>query len=201
MTESILEEFEKSFSHEELRELFEVRSPKDYEIFIRRLYQTLEAILIKMEESPKERNHDSEDRISVEIVLALSRSGYVATKDPTQGGHVDIHVAPPKKPEMKWYGEAKIWDGPGSIEKGLTQLLSRYATGRQSQLGIFIYFQKKGVVTKLLDWQEHLRINRPQDLIQVTPITDFILESNHIHKSGAQITVRHFGVNLDWSPE
>lgn len=201
MSAKLLEHFVADFGTEYLLRKCEIQAPPNEATFIHRLYEALQEIVIDLESAPKERHKDDEDRISVEIVLALRGHGFSATKDTTQGGHVDIHVSAIRKPQMRWYGEAKIWKGPKYLRGGLNQLLLRYATGRQTDLGLLIYFQKPGIVTRLREWKRALHSSANQIQLKHTNVlNNFTLESEHLHKSGATVRVRHIGINLDWSP-
>lgn len=194
-------EFKNNYGEASLKRLFEIEGPVSHDVFVSRLYSELDKIISDLEAGRKERMKDGEDRLSLEIVTCLRAAGYHAVKDPTQGGHVDVLVSPKNKREYKWYGEAKIWHGiKSNIEPGLGQLLERYASGRDSHLGVLVYFQTAGACTHLKEWQEHLCTVRPLGAIGVTDIGPFVFDSDHDHASGARIKVRHFAVNVHWNP-
>ncbi|UDM18396.1 hypothetical protein [Vogesella sp. XCS3] len=193
-----LEDFLSLYGAVDLIRTMEIIAPETEEVFITRLYKELDEIIVSLEAGKKERSEDGEDRLSIEIVSCLQRSGYVAMKDPTQGGHVDMLVQPKQRSAMKWYGEAKIWDGVAYLQSGMDQLLDRYATGRQIYLGFLVYFKEQGIVTKMKKWFEHLSLLPKTYCCKCEPITDFSFSSTHPHSSGSKILVRHFSVNVEW---
>ena len=196
-----LDAFINLYGVDKFNRLMEVCAPLSQDVFVSRLYREIEEMVEALESARKERKDDSEDRLSSEIVLNLRARGYSAFKDPTQGGHVDIYVRAKDQDKFTWYAEAKIWNGPVYVEGGLGQLLQRYATGRHPDLGLFIYFKDRGIVNKLRDWSAHLELNRLEGLDKIYPVNDFCFDSTHFHASGADIKIRHFGVNVFWRPE
>lgn len=192
--------FVELYGQSDLLRILEIKAPKSVDVFIRRLYEEMEIIIRSLEGGRKERHDDSEDRLSIEIVNCLRSAGYYSEKDPTHGGHVDILVAPERNRSMKWYGEAKIWNGVTYLNGGIDQLLSRYASGRDRQLGFLVYFKEKNLISKMKTWLTHV-----DGMPDVYPnksnvIDDYSFTSTHRHSTGATIEVRHFAINIDWDP-
>ncbi len=180
----------------------EINAPESEEIFIRRLYIELNEIISGLERNRKVRCKDEENRLSAEIVNCLTSVGYHSENDPMQGGHVDFLVEPKHKRTLKWYGEAKIWHGPKYLNDGITQLLSRYASGRQGYLGFVVYFKTDDMVGKMSEWSSHL--TKQADVLSIedsTSTSKFSFCSTHKHSTGSQIKIQHLAVNVHWNPK
>lgn len=200
VTMSDFQPFLQSYGENEFVRVTQIVAPVTEQIFLSRLYEELDAIISSIEASPKEHSNDSEDRLSIEIVNMLKSARYTATKDPTHGGHVDIYVEP-KSGKFKWYGEAKIWNGVNYLDGGMNQLLTRYASGKELNLGFLVYFKADNLVKKMSDWKEHLnsKLDVNKDLTE--EINNFSFYTVHKHTTGSDIKVRHFSINIYWNPK
>lgn len=65
---------------------------KTYDDFIRVLYQDIDEVISLIQENLETRVKDSEDRLTIEIIGLLRRSGYNATHDAKIGGHAGIVI-------------------------------------------------------------------------------------------------------------
>lgn len=180
--------------------IMEITAPQTEGVFIRRLYEEIGVIIKTLESGRKERFDDSEDRLSVEIVNCLKSAGYISMKDPTQGGHVDILVEPKNNNKMKWYGEAKIWHGVEYLNKGINQLLSRYASGSEKNIGFLVYFKEGNMIAKMGDWFSYLIKQPDVDAGKSRVIDEKSFVTTHHHSTGTTIEVQHFSVNIHWNP-
>ena len=196
-----LDQFVKLYGYQEFIRLAEIQGPLSQDAFVDRLHIELDKIIKSLEEAPKDRVSDKEDRLTHEIVVSLRAAGYLADKDPMHGGHVDFLVRPREKPEMKWYGEAKIWHGVEYLDGGMRQLLSRYASGRERQLGFLVYFPCDALIPKMGEWHDYLKAKADHHMPDFSKVDDYSFISSHPHSSGAKIFVRHFAVNIHWRPE
>lgn len=195
-----LDEFIELYGKADLLRVAEIKAPKDYDSFINRLYIEIGDVISGMESARKERTEDGEDRISVEIVQNMKARGYIAFKDPTHGGHVDIFVQPERKQEFTWFAEAKIWRGSIKLKGGLEQLLNRYASGRQKNIGLLVYFKCPELTIKLNEWRSFISDNGLCQFKNNNLINDFSFETTHKQQAGTEVVVRHMGINLCWSP-
>lgn len=195
---SNVSEFAELYGYSELIRTMQIQAPVDHDAFISRLHQELGRIIQLIESGPKERAADGEDRLTMELVSCLTSAGYIAVKDPTQGGHVDVLVTPKQNQSMRWIGEAKIWNGVEYLHGGMEQLLTRYATGREKHLGFIIYIKKAKAAKLILKWRGYVK-GLPVCYARSTECIDqFSFSSNHVHQSGIEVTVRHFGINIFW---
>jgi hypothetical protein len=195
-----LEHFTQLYGVHDFLRIIEIKAPKSEEVYIRRMYEELGLIIKMIEAGRKERSDDDEDRLSVEIVNCLNSAGYFCQKDPTHGGHVDFLVIPERNKNFKWYGEAKIWDGVTYLSKGISQLISRYASGREKNLGFLIYFKSDSLVSKMTGWLDHLKAGGQIDSSKTKEIDEFSFTTSHPHSSGTNIEIRHLAVNIHWNP-
>ncbi len=126
-----------------------------YEAFVEQLYADIDESIYELQASRELRQNDSEDRISLDILVALKRHGYNATHDSKTGGHVDLSV---RMGSHSWIGEAKK---DGNFHEGFLQLTSRYvqASGNfaHDQGGLLFYMVKtEDALGKLNAWRAHL---------------------------------------------
>lgn len=126
-----------------------------YEEFIEQLYADIDESIYELQASRELRQNDSEDRISLDILVGLKRHGYHATHDSKTGGHIDLSV---RMGSHSWIGEAKK---DGNFHEGFLQLTSRYvqASGNYShdQGGLLFYMVKTAdALGKLNTWRVQL---------------------------------------------
>jgi hypothetical protein len=126
-----------------------------YEEFIEQLYADIDESIYELQATRELRQNDSEDRISLDILVGLKRHGYNATHDSKTGGHVDLSV---RLGPHSWIGEAKK---DGNFHEGFLQLTSRYvqASGNYAhdQGGLLFYMVKTAdALRKLNTWRAQL---------------------------------------------
>jgi hypothetical protein len=195
-------EYRRRYGDDELVRVVEIAHPSTGEIFVKRLYKELDAVIDEIERTAALRQKDGEDHITSDIVLGLRRAGYNATHDAYSKGHADIKVA---QDEFVWLGEAKIHDGYDYLLKGLKQLLSRYATGREKGSGLLVYIKGGNASAVLDEWRHRLEKGKECNL-KGTEDADkaekLVFWSIHTHKgSGLEIRTKHLGVSLYFRPE
>jgi HEAT repeat protein/energy-coupling factor transporter ATP-binding protein EcfA2 len=170
--------------------------------FIDNLYNDIENIISNIQRNPEVRQHDNEDRLTVEIVTHLRGLGYSAHHDPQVGGHVDILV---EKNNFTWLGEAKIFGDNNDLWEGFQQLTTRYSNGdiNQNHVGLIIYIFKENVKLIMEKWQSYLQDkNIPNyDCKPVKPGSS-VFTSSYMHQSSGQIFhVRHMPIILHFDPK
>jgi len=122
-----------------------------YQEFIEQLYADIDDSIYELQASRELRQNDSEDRITLDILVGLKRHGYNATHDSKTGGHVDLSV---RMGPHSWIGEAKK---DGNFHEGFLQLTSRYvqASGNYAHDhgGLLFYMVKTSdALGKLISW-------------------------------------------------
>jgi hypothetical protein len=159
----------------------------------------LEKTFTALEQDKKNYSKLNEDGLSSFLVNAFNMAGLQASRETSSNGHVDLTIdAGFCKPKRRKLGEAKIYDGPSYHVKGLTQLIGRYSTGRESR-GLMIEYVKKADIARLIksirDAMDDDRPMQQQGKTQDNSLKwSFI--SVHKHSSGEKLQVGHYGCNL-----
>src|SRR5262249_3540551 len=139
--------------------------------------------------------------LSTLFVLALNNTrALVATREENSNGHVDItfHMDLCKPPRTA-LGEAKILRSYDWHEQGLTQLISRYSTGRESRGLILVYVKKANIKSHIDSLRTELDKKLPcsqTNKCDLHPSAQWSFVSRHQHSSGEQLEVWHLGCNL-----
>jgi hypothetical protein len=183
-----------------LLRVIEIHDPPTGELFIDRLYQEISKIVSKIEESAQYRQNDSEDRITIDIVIMLRQTGYDATHDTDSRGHVDIRV---NNNNFVWLGEAKIHSDYNWLLSGLKQLHTRYLTGREDGSGLLIYINVANAKNVMDEWRKRLELGNECNLKETSDCNEKLtFWSIHLHEaSGLDIKTKHIGVSLYYRPE
>jgi hypothetical protein len=175
---------------------------KTYDEFIEILYKDIDNVIYKIQENPELRQKDSEDRVTIDIVIGLKLLGYMASHDSKIGGHTDISV---KKSNFLWIGEAKIYRGCKYLWGGFLQLTTRYSTGDSTQRhgGIFLHIQQPNTKKIMEDWKEFLlEKNLDEYSDKICSLRELSFFSQHIHeRSGMLFQIRHMPIMLYFNPQ
>jgi hypothetical protein len=144
------------------------------------------------------RQGDSEDRISLDILVGLKRYGYSATHDSKTGGHVDLSV---RMGLHSWIGEAKK---DGNFHEGLLQLTSRYvqASGNYAhdQGGLLLYMVKTAdALGKLNAWRTRLT-NDGHSCVDCETNRLAFYSTHKLEGSGTDFKVRSMAISLYHRP-
>lgn len=159
----------------------------------------LERAVSHLERNKKNYATLKEEGLSGVLTAALTMPGLTVHQEANSNGHVDLTiVADHCRPTMIKLGEAKIYSGPSYHIKGITQLLQRYTTGRETA-GLLLNYVRdvdiKGVTTKL---RAALDSELPEN--QTGPCADHTLKwslaTKHKHSSGEELALSHIGCNL-----
>jgi hypothetical protein len=151
-----------------------------------------------LEDNANSLHRDNEDSLSTTFAARLSIRKLVdATRETNNRGHVDITIKIISN-SRKRLGEAKIYDGYSYHEKGIQQLVDRYSTGRERSGYMFCYVKKPDIKDKMKGLQADCDQYLPCS--QVGPAAlhkmKWAFETLHGHRSGEELRVVHFGVNL-----
>lgn len=123
MTQITLEDFNRYANRKTVAAAFrrlKISEEGTYQEFMEQLYDDIDESIYALQASRELRQNDGEDRISQDILIGLSRQGYLATHDGKTGGHVDLTV---RLGDHSWIGEAKK---DGNFQEGFLQLTTRY---------------------------------------------------------------------------
>lgn len=165
----------------------------------------IEYVLVKViNQLETEANHflnDSEEKLSAMIAIALNNQFISVTRESHNRGHVDISIISKLPPIRRRLGEAKIYGGPVYHVQGLSQLIDRYSTGRET-FGFILEYVKKPNIKELVEKiRKHLDNELPCKQVSKTEdhSTKWAFSSYHKHSSGEVIEVLHLNCNLYYS--
>ncbi len=191
-----------------LRGMLNALFAKSYDDFVSQLYTHLDKVIHEVEMNRELRNNDKEDRVSIEIVLALRCFGYLAYHDTKSGGHVDIYVQSPSNMDWTWFGEAKWFNSKEYLYEGFQQLTTRYSIGtpNQSAGGLLIYIRQSNAANKLAEWKNHLESKFGGGVINFTDCPSrgpklAFYTTHELEVSGCAFRIRHMGVVLHFDPQ
>lgn len=185
----------------EVAQILDLTLASSYSEFVACVNRGLDDVIELIQENPNLRRSDSEDRITIDIVVALRSKGFDAGHDTMTGGHTDIFV---RKNNFKWIAEAKIYkNGYSYLMQGFKQLTTRYANGtpNNSHGCILIYIKNCNAAQIVERWKSHL-FNEQLPGFSSSVATPLDFSSQHTHPgSGLPYEVRHIGVVLHFNPQ
>ena len=175
-----------------------------YETFVDVLHRDIDLCILQMEEEPKIRQNDCEDRLSTDIVNMLRCYSYDASREQSIGGHCDISVRHANG--FLWLCEAKIHSSYEHLIKGFNQLCTRYSSGTPDtdKGGILIYIKNQNTQSVISAWRNKLsEMNLSEFYEWECPSRkELAFFSSHMHESsGRPYIVRHMGVVLHFDPK
>lgn len=175
-----------------------------YVEFVEVLYNDIDLCIKHIENDPKIRQNDAEDRLTADIIGMLAAANYDVSHDETIGGHSDIVVK--HQLGYLWVGEAKIHTSYEKLNDGFNQLTTRYLRGTPNadQGGLIIYIFNSNVANVVKTWAKRLDemrlpcyASKPCDKRKELA---FYTDQKHA-SSGLMVKIRHLGVNLHWNPK
>jgi hypothetical protein len=147
------------------------------------------------------KNFSPLDEVGLSGVFAASieMPGLKVVQEGHSNGHVDLTISADHcHPARKKLCEAKIYGGPSYHISGLSQLLTRYTTGREGRGIVLSYVKQKnisGLVTGLKE-----KMNKELPCEQQGPTVDHKMKwsflSSHAHSCGDTLQVCHVSCNL-----
>lgn len=166
--------------------------------------RAIDQCAVDMARFPKETGDQSEDQLSIMLILQLKRYGFSASHDATSGGHCDIVIE--ENPDLLWLGEAKKVTGKQNahISSGYDQLMDRYSTGLPSQdKGALVIFCNAARIDEILEsWSKHLVQKYEGVEIELYDKDNVFFRSRSIHhKTGRQYNVRHKPISVFFAPK
>lgn len=199
--EDTIKAYVNRYGNNDFVRVMEIFHPPSNDAFVDRLYSELNAIIRNIEETAAVRQTDGEDRLTLDIVLNLRRAGYTVSHDAYVNGHADISVT---QDNFRWLGEAKEHRDYEWLFKGLRQLLSRYATGREDGSALLVYIKNKDAANVLAEWRKRLTETKECELQSTNDSSTgekLVFWSTHKHNgSGLPIKTKHLGISLYFQP-
>jgi len=185
-------------------EYIDLLTAKNDDDFDKAFDAILGPVIARMEENKVNFASLDEEALTAVLCTGLSIPGLTASAEKHSNGHVDLTIeANHSVPVRKKLGEAKIWDGYEYHVSGLTQLIERYATGRESSGILIIYFKKHSGVDMLVrrlreEMNEKLPCGQQGEVVD--HVHKWSFRSTHSHDSGVALLVSHVGCNLYVTP-
>lgn len=161
----------------------------------------LEAVR-RLEKDSKNLNVLSEDGLSTVLSgFVNGTNALIVTREESSNGHVDLTFkARLCKPPREVLGEAKIFDYYCWHEKGLSQLVSRYSTGREDRSMLLEYVKLPGIKGHMEALRSEHDVKLPCNQTAMCSDHETVVQwsflSSHKHSSGEKIEVWHLGCNL-----
>lgn len=194
-----------SLAPAEIKRIRNIRCPPSQATFLSQLHEVVEEALLDLCAHRVEIAEHDENQITLFVVQRLKGAGYVATREESSNGHVDITVKTGAAPFV-WLGEAKKDSkGPQYILGGISQLLERYTSGLQPDCGLVVYCFRENAAARVTNVQK--KLSQQKGALKVSssrtppeytgPISKLRVETVHRHlATGTDIRVRHFWVPL-----
>src|SRR5690606_18117893 len=116
--------------------------------------------------------------------------------------HCDIVVE--GRDEFLWIAEAKKHSSYDWLEKGMSQLSTRYSTGLEGQdCGeILIYTYSPRLDRIMAEWNVRLKELVSEIEVEEVDADKLLFRSTHVHeRTGRPFRVRHKGVTLHFAPK
>ncbi len=151
-----------------------------------------------LEDNANSLHGDNEDSLSTTLAGRISMKQLIdACRETNTRGHVDITIKVISTPRKR-LGEAKIYAGYAYHEQGIRQLVGRYSTGRDRSGYMFCYFKVPDIKEKMEKLQAECDVRKPcgQSAESIRRKEKWTFETRHIHTSGEELRVIHFGINL-----
>lgn len=180
-------------------EYLDLLTAQTEEVFEKAFDTVLEKAISSLESNRKNFEKLDEVALSGALAMGLSIPGLTVSQEAHSNGHVDLTImADHCMPARKMLGEAKIYDGPEYHLQGLSQLLDRYTTGRESRGLLIVYFRKKNILNLIKKIREKMDSDRPceQQGETVDHTIKWSFLSTHRLTSGDDHKVSHIGCNL-----
>ncbi|QJY40933.1 hypothetical protein HND97_03635 [Vibrio cholerae] len=127
---------------------------QDYNQNLVRVYNDLEKVIQRLEMHPIHREHDTEDRITIELVNLLHFLNHEATHDTSFLGTVIYALKNLSKTAV--LNEAKIDYSTTHIMEGFRQLSDRYGTRAFKDGALLIYCKENNSSEILSKWKQYL---------------------------------------------
>lgn len=158
----------------------------------------VECALQQMEGMARQYSALCELGLSGTLALLLQAAGLDAASEPYHNGHVDVLVRQPAKRHFVMLGECKIYRGYKHHLEGCTQIMKRYASGREARTFSLDFFQQPEMYAKLIELREGFDANRPLD--EDGGPEDHRIKgaflTRHKHFTATIVEILHLGCNV-----
>lgn len=157
----------------------------------------IERAMRTIESGAKGYSRLDERGLSQLLADCLNHSGYHATAERNNNGHVDVVVEHAFGGRWKYLGECKLHRSYQYHVDGCKQLLG-YCTGRELRAFCMDFFYKLGAFQKMKELRVEIDAKLP--LNQNGPSADHKIEgafvTSHRHPSGSDVEILHLGCSV-----
>jgi hypothetical protein len=177
-----------------LLDLLRARTAKE---FIDATESALERAMKTIENGAKEYSKLGERGLSQLLADCLNHSGYRATAETNNNGHVDVVVEHAFGGHWRYLGECKLHKGYQYHVDGCAQLLG-YSSGREPRAFCMDFFDKAGAFEKMAKLRGEIDETRP--LQQTAASLDHNIVggfvTSHGHASGSEVEILHLACSV-----
>jgi hypothetical protein len=191
--------------------LFRYQAIQNETDFVSYLYKEIHTWLRELESIKSHCHNDGEEALTNRLVGNLKNASYLsATSEPDHNGHVDLLVEYFLRVESRritWIGEAKLHDSSAylKLDEGLQQLMNRYSTSKEINMGFVIYIRNQNAKNVMDRWMAYVNKNKTCNL--KNPVSGYCsghymdFDSIHVHVSSKiDVEIRHFHTVLHYKP-
>lgn len=183
---------------------YHLLSYNTYSEFIQIIYNALDFIIQKIEESRQYYYNLDEDQITINIINMLICMGFDASHDTAVGGHCDVLIKGKPAYSHLWIGEAKIHGAYKWLWDGFLQLDRRYSVGRENSChgAMIIYCNVARIDNVMQSWKDHMRTQTDYDFsFSNCDILINGFDSSHTHhRTGQKFMTKHIPISIHFKP-
>lgn len=177
--------------------LYDLLHAKTEEDFIAATEGAIERVMKRIENGSKEYSKMGETGLSHLLADGLFLSGFHATAETNNNGHVDVVVEHSFGRSWRYLGECKLHKGYQYHVDGCEQLLS-YCTGRERRAFCMDFIDSAGAFLKMVKLRADMDTNLPlkQKAVGVDHSILGAFVTSHDHNSGAVVEILHLGCSV-----
>ena len=177
---------------------------EEYNVFVKRINNEIDAIIRKMEAARDYFKGQSEDAITYNICMMLEQRSITASHGKYASGETDLIVE--HGPNL-WIAEAKWWKANENALEGMRQLATRYSTGGDNaNSGGVLLFNKTGNLYDKLERLKEIYTDKGDEFLDICVFpckaSCFAFMTKHKNaSSGLNFEVRHRALNFHHNPQ
>jgi hypothetical protein len=180
--------------------LLDLLTATSKEQFDRAFSEIVSGAIEQIERDSYNLNKLCENALSGEVVRSINGTLILQlTREESSNGHVDLTFhAPLCRPPKRVLGEAKIFNYYRWHKDGLTQLVSRYSTGREERGLLLVFVKTDRIKDRMETLRAELDEKRPceQTAACANHCVRWSFVTTHEHTSNEHVEVWHLGCNL-----
>lgn len=187
-------------SPDDVRRLVARRGTVDAGTYLEALGEDIERAIQRLESKASKYHKDDEEKLTTFIAERLEAGGHAAECEADNNGHVDLKVTKTKIGVL-YLAEAKIHRSYEKNRKGMRQLLTRYASGKEKLGGFLLYITSPGAKRIVDKWRTEVRCRELSCTNVSQMLRRGVFDSTHTHRTQYPLRVRHYGVFMHYDPK